>query len=58
VSGAGQSWLDGPGGLAPPEPKFWSESTGNGYRKKREVKTKRQFLAQMKSGASDGIAPF
>jgi hypothetical protein len=49
-----------PGGLAPPEPKFGSESAGKGYRKKREVKTKRLLLAQStkKSGISDGIDSF
>jgi hypothetical protein len=49
-----------PGGLAPAAPKFWPESTGNRYRKKREVKTKRLLLAQItkKYGSSNDIGPF
>jgi hypothetical protein len=49
-----------PGGLVPPEPKFGSERTGDGYWKKREVKTKRPLLAQItkESGSSSGIDLF
>jgi hypothetical protein len=45
-----------PGGLVPPEPKFGLERTGNGYWKKREVKTKRPLLAQMTTAGLCSLA--